>query len=84
MFVVQLKLEGYCEWNCIPIQTFFLQIWVKQTVGNTNIYICIVYRAGIDIMYIPILTRVRYITRGVSARCWEGNGFDTQPKPRHN
>ena len=79
--MVQLTLVGYCEWNCIPIQTF-LQIWVKQTVGNTHIYIY-VYGAGIDIMYIPILTRVRYITRGVSARRWEGDGFDTQPKPRH-
>ena len=31
----------------------------------------------------PKNTRVRGITRSVSARRWEGEGFDAQPKPRH-
>ena len=29
------------------------------------------------------ITRVRGITRSVSARRWEGDGFDARPKPRH-
>ncbi len=29
------------------------------------------------------MTRVRGITHSVSARRWEGDGFDARPKPRH-
>ncbi len=37
-----------------------------------------------QIQVFTILTRVSDITRSVSARRWEGHGFDARPKLRHS
>ncbi len=49
---------------------------------------CCIHFLGQNIYYIATyyrqLTRVCGITRSISARCWEGDVFDSRPKQRHS
>ncbi len=67
--------------NCV---FFFYRIFQKVTESGGNKSKFGILLETMHKVYICFYIRVYGITRSVSSRRWEGDGFDARPKPRHS